>query len=354
MKKYLDWVNITKGLLIIMIVYGHIDYQSTFSNFIYSFHVQAFFVISGFLFGYNKSEDKYCIKDFLIRKFKTLMIPYFSFSIIVMIYSTIKVLINGSSFKPILINLYETLSMLGILTLWFLPILFGAEVAYFVIRKLSFKISTIIIVIIALISFALPLMPLQNLFFIVSNILLVISRVLNALILIYIGNIIYILMNKFSKSSKESLAFNLFAMVFSISLSIVTFIFIRTNNITISLSQTSIISLIHSVICSLAVIYLSKVISKIPNKAITFLGKNSLIIMATHQPLGIIYLSYSIVGFLTNIINNYMIIYFLTLILTMIFETPLIFAINRFFPFILGKKAVQTSKSNSNKKGKTK
>lgn len=354
MKKRLDWIDIAKGLLIIMIIYGHIDYQSAFSSFLYSFHVQAFFVISGFLFGHNKSEDKYCIKDFLVRKFEALMIPYFSFSLLVIIYNTILALINGNNFKPILINLYETLSMLGILTLWFLPILFGAEVLYLAIRKLSFKISTAIILIAVLISLLLSQILSSSFSFVIYNILLVTFRVLRAVTLMYIGNIIYILMNKFLILDKPQLIFNLIATVLFVSLGVLSFLFLLGGNEPrFTSSEFRIVSLIHSTICSFAVIYLSKTLSKIPNKVITFLGKNSLIIMATHQPLEIIYLSSATTVFLTNIINNHIINSILVLIVTMIFEAILIFVINRFFPFILGKKPVQISKSNSNKRSKT-
>lgn len=73
--KYLDY---TKGIAILFIIMGHIYLEGNFITWIYSFHVPLFFIISGIVMNYDKSK---CFKEFFIKKFKSIMLPYILFSI---------------------------------------------------------------------------------------------------------------------------------------------------------------------------------------------------------------------------------------------------------------------------------
>lgn len=52
----LEWIDITKGFAIILMVFGHSSIPKSISNYIWSFHMPLFFIISGFL--YNASKYK--------------------------------------------------------------------------------------------------------------------------------------------------------------------------------------------------------------------------------------------------------------------------------------------------------
>ena len=89
---YFSFLDIARGIAILFVVFGHsivpeirgnnIVFATVF-NWIYSFHMPLFAVISGYLFG--KSIDRYKERTFLTfvkQKFLTLIIPYLSVSII--------------------------------------------------------------------------------------------------------------------------------------------------------------------------------------------------------------------------------------------------------------------------------
>lgn len=71
-KNRLLWVDIYKGILIVLMVLGHT--KSPLLKYIYAFHMAAFFFIS----GYTTDYDRYNLFEYIKRKFKTLVIPFFS------------------------------------------------------------------------------------------------------------------------------------------------------------------------------------------------------------------------------------------------------------------------------------
>ena len=86
--KRIEWVDIAKGIAIILVVIGHVGssygsaglYKDSFllnftNRFVYSFHMAAFMFISGFLFK-NKGNKKQQIKAILI----SYGVPYIFFS----------------------------------------------------------------------------------------------------------------------------------------------------------------------------------------------------------------------------------------------------------------------------------
>lgn len=87
-KQRLDWIDIAKGIGIILVVFAHTivpqirnDYVSAnfLWIFIYNFHMPLFFFLSGWLFekGLAHYNDK---GKFILRKLKFLMLPYITFS----------------------------------------------------------------------------------------------------------------------------------------------------------------------------------------------------------------------------------------------------------------------------------
>lgn len=76
--KHLDYIDVTKGLLIYLVVVGHIVSGDPLVNkYIFWFHMPAFLIISGM---FVKPTEN--IKDALKKKVFRLFIPYFFFSIL--------------------------------------------------------------------------------------------------------------------------------------------------------------------------------------------------------------------------------------------------------------------------------
>ena len=70
-------IDIAKGIGIICIVAGHVFPMTMFNQFLFSFHVPLFFLLSGFTYRY--CDDK---KTFFGNKFRRLIVPYLFFSLV--------------------------------------------------------------------------------------------------------------------------------------------------------------------------------------------------------------------------------------------------------------------------------
>ena len=57
-KNRLDYIDRAKGILIILVVIGHIWQSGPVFNTIYVFHMPAFFVISGLLLGLRNPTER--------------------------------------------------------------------------------------------------------------------------------------------------------------------------------------------------------------------------------------------------------------------------------------------------------
>ncbi|MDR1897827.1 MAG: acyltransferase family protein, partial [Prevotellaceae bacterium] len=90
-KQRFQWVDIAKGIGIILVVYGHvirgihssgiIDDKTFYlsDTFVYSFHMPLFFVLSGLFF--KRSLDKYKANGLFVEKCKSLVYPYIIWSL---------------------------------------------------------------------------------------------------------------------------------------------------------------------------------------------------------------------------------------------------------------------------------
>jgi fucose 4-O-acetylase-like acetyltransferase len=140
------WIDAARGFCIVLVVIGHaigglmgagmVTQQSILGNinyFIYTFHIPAFFVISGMLAPSSVSKDP---KKFLNNNFKYLLYPY-------LLYGTIQILIMNyfSNYlnTPIPFDPFEFLNLFigSPSQFWFLKILFFVHVAYLISRKYS-------------------------------------------------------------------------------------------------------------------------------------------------------------------------------------------------------------------------
>ncbi len=76
----LQWLDIMKGIGIILVATGHIFENDFAFNYIYSFHMPLFFFASGWV--YRKKDIIGDIKN----RFITIMIPFYSFGVLEIIY----------------------------------------------------------------------------------------------------------------------------------------------------------------------------------------------------------------------------------------------------------------------------
>ena len=70
------WIDVLKGIAIILVVIGH-NANETIESFIFCFHMPLFFMISGYLFSPKPA------KKYLTRSVKRLIVPYVAFLILI-------------------------------------------------------------------------------------------------------------------------------------------------------------------------------------------------------------------------------------------------------------------------------
>lgn len=114
-KERLPWIDIAKGVGILLVMIGHTDIPMVMSNFIYAFHMPLFFMAS----GWTTNWEKYNFKEFISKRFRTLMVPFFIYSLIVILTMQ-------------KIGAMDLMTLLkegwGGYALWFVPVFFFATV----------------------------------------------------------------------------------------------------------------------------------------------------------------------------------------------------------------------------------
>lgn len=126
MEKRIGYIDIAKGLGILVIVLAHNDlaaYHPTLHKFIYAFHIPLFFFLSGMFFRPERT-----FWETLKRRFNTLMKPYF-FALF-MIYLG-EATFGNMSFENIAgriaKSMYATGHYIDWVQLWFIPHLFAVS-----------------------------------------------------------------------------------------------------------------------------------------------------------------------------------------------------------------------------------
>ena len=139
MSKRIEFIDIAKGIGILLVVMGHNDFAlvSPFLyKFIYAFHMPLFFFVSGMFF---KSEVPFL--KLLRRRFDTLLKPYIAIILIIffMTLSFTKVNFDISTARVIK-AIYANGHYIDWVQLWFLPHLFALNIFAYLFYKFSKRI----------------------------------------------------------------------------------------------------------------------------------------------------------------------------------------------------------------------
>ena len=132
--KHIGWVDIAKGIAIILVIIGHcFRLNEDFRKFIYLFHMPVFFVLAGYLFNFDKYKNNF-LRLVLISA-KRLLLPALVATVIIYHSFSKKVIISflyGIGFK------YCLIPSIGY-GLWFLFCLFVLRILlFFFIKTVNF------------------------------------------------------------------------------------------------------------------------------------------------------------------------------------------------------------------------
>jgi|GEM_PF-144327 len=141
----LHWIDALKGIGIILVVFAHHSLPIALDTYIFSFHMPLFFFISGFLFDFGKYAES--AAGFVKGRFRSLIVPYFFFALLTCLFY----FLLDTGFQPGVTNIeffensalsgiYSILYALGPLVsynppLWFLSCLFVTELLFYGFAK---------------------------------------------------------------------------------------------------------------------------------------------------------------------------------------------------------------------------
>lgn len=333
-----DYIDILKGICILAITFLHYEkgvIPPELNAWIGSFMITAFYFSSGWLFGI--SGKKLSVKELFNKRIRSLGLPYLWFTLIILLFDVLLVALKFKEPKFLLVELYKTITLRGIGTLWFLPALFGGELIFTYLRDKNKYV--IILALLSALSYSWFYEQWSLLYGHNGEFYRIIDAPFRTLHNISIAFIViclsYFICIKYYSSINQLGKWKL--TLFAFCASILSFLVV----VKIATSSFQMISFfawrIEAILGPFAILLLCMLAEKwVISKFFVFWGKNSLILMVTH---------YSILMEISMILNTYFTgsneftgmntIYFF--LATVIVEYPIVYLINAKAKFLLGK-----------------
>ena len=329
--KRIYWIDTLKGISILMVALGHIEECPE----IYKFYFEPFFLTT-FLICFGLTfNNKINFKDFVIKRIKTLLIPFFIFSLFIIFSRYIITFSVQESLFVEIKNMIFQIRGKGD-DLWFIALIFITSIPfYFISKKVNNKKIYFGILLTCFISSYLyeflDMSPLPWHIQVVG------------VSIFYIGIGYFIAHNEYINKILDIKYFNIKILAFFMLIVYISILILNLkvlNNTTFTFYSYSKNIIMYFLITIIGV-YLNILIAKCleNSKILRFFGQNTLIIFALH---GKIEKMLSV--FFNSIINNgnFMVNEYILslsiLVFTMIILYVPIIIINKYFYFILGKK----------------
>lgn len=133
-KRHYDFLDAMKGMGIILVALGHVSLIEPLNTVIYAFHMPLFFFISGYLFFFSRKER------FIIRRLKSLLTPYFIFSLLSFCYWTfLERGLRGQTSIPVFDPLLNIFTGQGgnegyvfNVVMWFIPCMLTTQLVFYI------------------------------------------------------------------------------------------------------------------------------------------------------------------------------------------------------------------------------
>lgn len=279
-ERYLD---IVKGIGILCIMLLHYEngvFSHKLNTFIGSFMITIFFVVAGWIKAMSSTTQR-SSKMILKKRLRQLCIPYLYWSAIILIWDIVLVIGGYYELNSIGHDIYKTITLRGIGTLWFLPALLGGELIWnwFLRKNIYIWICFILLCIIyQYLYHGYFDNRVELIFRIIDAPFRVISNILNAAISIMFGYSSYVLFKKYLNKRG-------YLIVCGSILCVVAYL---TANYLPS-ELMFIWFLFAPLLGPLGILYLVKSYQHIKYLSFfNFLGKNSLSIMVTHYSITLV------------------------------------------------------------------
>lgn len=282
-KDRVELFDICKGILIIFVVLGHVmPENSGLHKWIYAWHIPGFFMVSGVLLKYTHYGER-SFNKVLFNGIHRLILPYFVYSGLLLLARWTA---SGFDISVLKWQIMDLCLFCGIGAMWFLPCLFIAQLIYWLFNCIlkyvkDENLSNVFMLLLASGSFVIPCVLRANNF-----IVLVLLRSLVATFFLVIGTIVCHELIKFRNSN---IWIQVIICIMLLVLSI--FIFVATGSNVAALNILNfgryLLYIINAMLgCAMIFalcVCLEKTSCKTLKNIVAFYGKESLVIMGTHQ-----------------------------------------------------------------------
>lgn len=337
MEKRSNSIDMVKGLSILTLFYLH--FENGWMNTDYNFFIirsPAFYIVIGWLWGISSRERS--IQEHLKKRKLGLIIPYLWFSCIFLLFDLIMVLSKQIDIFILWRDIYKTICLRGIGTLWFLPALLGGELLFLYSKKQKIAIKFLLY---AICFISIILYTYWYKHFTIStslkNILNAPFRVLEDTCntFIYISASYYISKYYGKKILQQQ---KTFLFLIGSTLIVTDFFIVNFIDSNISVIAERSVFFLGNICAGIGILLLFTALEnlKLISFPLVYCGKNSLTIMAIHY--GLLFQIAIIID--KNILGHEIyegaitITYF---IIAVILQVCIVELINKKFPFIIGK-----------------
>lgn len=139
-KPRIVWIDILRGGMMFFVVWGHCTARGDIERYIFSFHMAAFFFISGLTFAFNRETDPL---KYLLKKARGLLVPYFLLNLYAAPLYYVNVHFGANKDVPVwkmalgvLASNVDTGLPMASNTTWFITCLFLTDMLFFALRRL--------------------------------------------------------------------------------------------------------------------------------------------------------------------------------------------------------------------------
>lgn len=328
---YIDYI---KAVGILLIVFAHcIQWflaMGKVNEYVISFHVPLFFVVSGCL-SYYKDNKNIPFRTFLGKRAKSLLIPYVIFSVINSAIKLSVMFLKSTLNRDTLMAEMKELLITGNGTVWFLLTLFLVETVIFFYRKTAFADNYVLAICVAIVCLVLPYLLPQG-----TGLQTILDRVLAGTGYYLVGWLTVGLMVRFTRKVSFFSGIGLFALG-----TVVAVIHPAKFSFFTGEFSSPVSSIAVSILCSLGIVFMiysvENHISGFVEKSLSFLGQNSLCIMLIH-PILLNCFTFPFGGLMASLSGGASVLGSLVLfVLIVLVDIPFVLVINRWFPWVLGR-----------------
>ena len=353
-----EYLDVARGISILLIVLGHTGVIGEFRlNFIYYINVPIFFALSGILMEIKNRGSKDCggMGNYLIKRFRNLMIPYAVFSIIYSVIYFVQMRLgymNGGDFEE---NIRRAVDFYGESVLWFLPTLFLAELGFLVVRKIAKGISVYLISFLLGVSaaFSVRALPPGGLGIgpigdILIDLIVLVLRSLVALCFTAFGAFLYKYILSRVDIGKIKIRL-LFAVLGIAVLGLSCWITGLGSKVDLRNMElgNEFLYFVQAILGVGGILGISIAIRKfVP---LSFFGRNSLIVMCTHLDCYVMFGAIQVAWLVDTVVTRAKSYIFVLVIMSVVIvaEIIIIFLVNSFLPFLVGKSYKRAKKRRS-------